>query len=154
MSPAPVSNYSITFLLDENCMSMLMEDVGNFLQQSQEQASPLDTTRRFQSADNSGYQASPTKQKPPLIGSSSMIHTSPLLGGSSGFPIKPKAIPQATPACVECSSDVGSSAFTPILQPGTSQMGSQTSIASASITVPDGKLDTVQEDLMKQILKK
>ena len=96
VSLAPVSNPSITFTLDANCMSMLMEDVRNFLQQSPEQASPLDTTQRFQSADNSGYQASPTIQKPPLIGSSSMIQTSPLLGGTSWFPIKPKAILQAT----------------------------------------------------------
>ena len=141
MSLAPVSNQSITFTLDENCMSMLMADVRNFLQQSPEQASPLDTTQRFQSADNSRYQASPTIQKPPLIGSytqasptiqkplligsSSMIRTPPLLGGSFGFPIEPKAIPQATPPYVECSSDVGSSTFTPIPQPGTSQMGSQ-----------------------------
>ena len=81
-----------------------------------------------------------------------MIQTSSLLGGSSRFPIKPKAILQATPAYVECSSDVGSSAFTPIPQPGTSQMGSQTSIASVPITVQDGISDTGQEDLMKQLL--
>ena len=31
-------------------------------------------------------------------------------------------------------------------------MGSQTSIASVPITVPDGISDTVQEDLMKQLL--
>ena len=95
-------------------MSRLMEDVRNFLQQSPVQASPLDTTQSFRNADNSGYQTPPTIQKQPLIGRSSMIQTSPMLGGSSGFPIKPKAVPEATPAYVEGSSDVGSSAFIPI----------------------------------------
>ena len=36
--------------------------------------------------------------------------------------------------------------------PGTSQMGSQTSITSVPITVSDGISYTVQEDLMKQLL--
>ena len=87
-------------------------------------------------------------QKPSLL-SNSMIMTSPMIGRSSGVTIKPKAVPQATPTYLEGSTDVRSSLFIPITQPGTSQMGSQTSIA---ITVPDGISDTVQEDLMKQLL--
>ena len=47
--PAPVSIQSNTLApntltLDENCMSRLMEDVRNFLQQSPLQATPIDTT--------------------------------------------------------------------------------------------------------------
>ena len=56
-SQAPVSSQSNTFTLDKYCISRLMEDVRNFLQESPVQASPLDTTQRFQNADNSGYQA-------------------------------------------------------------------------------------------------
>ena len=75
VSPAPVSSQSNTFTLDKYCISRLMEVVRNFLQQCPVQASPLDTTQIFQNADYSGYQASLTIQKPPLIGSSSMIKT-------------------------------------------------------------------------------
>ena len=156
VSPAPASIQSNTLApntltLDENCMSRLMEDVRNFLQQSPLQATPLDTTQRLQNVDNAGYLVSPTMQKPSLM-SNSMIMTSPLLGGSSGVTIKPKAVPQATPTYLEGSTDMRSSPFVPITQPGTSQMGSQTSIASIPITVTDGISDTVQEDLMKQLL--
>ena len=154
--PAPASIQSNTsapntLTLDENCMSRLMEDVRNFLQQSPLQATPLDTTQRLQNVDNAGYLVSPTMQKPSLM-SNSMIMTSPMIGGSSGFTIKPKAVPQATSTYLEGSTDVRSSPFIPITQSGTSQMGNQTSIASVPITVPDGISDTVQEDLMKQLL--
>ena len=156
VSPAPTSIQSNTsapntLTLDENCMSRLMEDVWNFLQQSPLQATPLDTTQRLQNVDNTGYLVSPTMQKPSLM-SNSMIMTSPLLGGSSGVTIKPKVVPQATPTYLEGSTDMRSSPFVPITQPGTGQMGSQTSIASIPITVTDGISDTVQEDLMKQLL--
>ena len=156
VSPAPASIQSNTLApntltLDENCMSRLMEDVRNFLQQSLLQATPLDTTPRLQNVDNAGYLVSPTIQKPSLM-SDSMIMKSPMLGGCSGVTIKPKAVPQATSTYLEGSTDVRSSPFVPITQPGTSQMGSQTSIASTPITVTDGISDTVQEDLMKQLL--
>ena len=150
VSPAQASIQSNTSA-PNTLTRRLMEDVRNFLQQSPLQATPLDTTQRLQILDNAGYLVSPTMQKPSLM-SNSMIMTSPMIGDSSGFTIKPKAVPQATSTYLEGSTDVRSSPFIPITQSGTSQMGSQTSIASVPITVPDGISDRVQEDLMKQLL--